>query len=74
MATIEAVHRRRAKTLVELLGERRARIIELRYRHGMKQDAIAIEIGISQRHVSRLIIVSLRIMREHGNVITGWDV
>jgi len=41
------------------LDEREKRILDLRFFHGMTQSQIAVEVGISQMHVSRLIARAL---------------
>jgi RNA polymerase sigma-B factor len=48
----------------EALDEREQRIIHLRFYQGLTQSQIAIELGISQMHVSRLIRAALEKMRE----------
>ena len=45
------------------LDERSRRIVELRFFHGWTQSEIAVEVGISQMHVSRLLRHSLELMR-----------
>jgi RNA polymerase sigma-B factor len=49
----------------EALDERERRIIHLRFYQGLTQSQIAVELGISQMHVSRLIRGALEKMREH---------
>jgi RNA polymerase sigma-B factor len=45
------------------LDERERRIVELRFFRGLTQSQIAVEIGISQMHVSRLLRRALHTMR-----------
>jgi RNA polymerase sigma-B factor len=49
----------------EALDDRERRIIHLRFYQGLTQSQIAVELGISQMHVSRLIRAALEKMREH---------
>jgi RNA polymerase sigma-B factor len=49
---------------LKALDERERRIIHLRFFEGLTQSQIALEIGISQMHVSRLIRRALEKMRE----------
>jgi len=46
------------------LDERERRIIHLRFYQGLTQSQIAVELGISQMHVSRLIRAALEKMRD----------
>jgi RNA polymerase sigma-B factor len=48
---------------LEGLDERERRIVELRFFRGLTQSQIAVEIGISQMHVSRLLRRALHTMR-----------
>jgi RNA polymerase sigma-B factor len=50
--------------LAALPTARERRIVELRFVHDMSQSRIAAELGISQVHVSRLLRMSLNIMRD----------
>jgi len=45
------------------LGERERRIVYLRYYHDMSQSEIAVEVGMSQVHVSRLLRAALETLR-----------
>jgi RNA polymerase sigma-B factor len=49
---------------LQALDERERRIIHLRFFEGLTQSQIALEVGISQMHVSRLIRRALEKMRE----------
>ena len=49
----------------EALDDRERRIVHLRFYQGLTQSQIAVELGISQMHVSRLIRGALGKMREH---------
>jgi RNA polymerase sigma-B factor len=49
---------------LKALDERERRILHLRFYEGLTQSQIAVQIGISQMHVSRLIRRSLEKMRE----------
>ena len=49
----------------EALDSRERRIIHLRFYQGLTQSQIAVELGISQMHVSRLIRGALEKMRDH---------
>jgi RNA polymerase sigma-B factor len=54
---------------LQALDERERRIIHLRFYQGLTQSQIAVELGISQMHVSRLIRAALEKLREeieHG--------
>lgn len=72
--TARAVRDREAHERVELtdvlaaafraLGPTCRRIVHLRFFHGLTQQQIAREVGVSQMHVSRLLASSLVTMRE----------
>jgi RNA polymerase sigma-B factor len=49
---------------LKALDDREQRIIHLRFYQGLTQSQIAVELGISQMHVSRLIRAALEAMRE----------
>lgn len=49
--------------LLEALGERERRIVQLRFYGGLSQTEIAEEVGLSQVHVSRLLRASLASMQ-----------
>src|SRR5581483_2780352 len=56
---LEAVENRVAvQMLLDALPEREQRIVYLRFFEGLTQSEIADEIGISQMHVSRLLVKS----------------
>jgi RNA polymerase sigma-B factor len=62
---LEGVENREAlKPLLAGLPERERRILLLRFFAGMTQSQIAIEVGISQMHVSRLLARTLVKLRE----------
>ena len=68
LGTVEAAYGRAEDrdllaTGLEALDERERRIIHLRFFDGLTQSQIAIEVGISQMHVSRLIRRGLEKMR-----------
>ncbi|HEX7522042.1 MAG TPA: SigB/SigF/SigG family RNA polymerase sigma factor [Acidimicrobiia bacterium] len=50
--------------LLEALPEREQQIVYLRYFEGLTQSEIADKVGISQMHVSRLLVRSLAMLRE----------
>ena len=57
----------------ELLGtlpEREQRIVYLRFFEGRTQSEIADEIGISQMHVSRLLVRSLATLGKHAALVS----
>ena len=61
-ANIEHVEVRESiKPLLEGLGEREKRILLLRFFKNMTQSQIAVEIGVSQMHVSRLLNRTLQV-------------
>jgi RNA polymerase sigma-B factor len=51
------------RPLLARLPEREQRILELRFARGMSQSQIAVEVGVSQMHVSRLLAKSLAKLR-----------
>jgi RNA polymerase sigma-B factor len=62
---LEGVENREAlKPLLASLPERERRILLLRFFAGMTQSQIAVEVGISQMHVSRLLARTLVRLRE----------
>lgn len=62
---LEGVENREAlKPLLAALPERERRILLLRFFAGMTQSQIAVEVGISQMHVSRLLARTLVRLRE----------
>jgi RNA polymerase sigma-B factor len=64
-AALEGVENREAlKPLLAGLPERERRILLLRFFAGMTQSQIAVEVGISQMHVSRLLARTLVRLRE----------
>jgi RNA polymerase sigma-B factor len=54
--------------LLSTLPEREQRIVYLRFFEGRTQSEIADEIGISQMHVSRLLVRSLASLGQHASV------
>jgi RNA polymerase sigma-B factor len=54
--------------LLRVLPQREQTIVYLRFFDGMTQSEIAERLGISQMHVSRLLIRSLERLREHAQV------
>jgi RNA polymerase sigma-B factor len=52
--------------LLQALPERERRIVYLRFYEGLTQAEIADEIGVSQMHVSRLLMKSLDALGEHA--------
>jgi RNA polymerase sigma-B factor len=64
-ADLERIENREAlKPLLENLPERERKIIALRFFANMTQSQIAIQLGISQMHVSRLLARTLADLRE----------
>ncbi|MFI5046103.1 MAG: SigB/SigF/SigG family RNA polymerase sigma factor [Acidimicrobiia bacterium] len=55
--------------LLSTLPEREQRIVYLRFFEGRTQSEIADEIGISQMHVSRLLVRSLARLGEHASLV-----
>jgi RNA polymerase sigma-B factor len=54
------------EALLELLPERERRIVELRFFDGLTQSEIAAQVGVSQMHVSRLLVKSLELLARHA--------
>jgi RNA polymerase sigma-B factor len=52
--------------LLSVLPEREQRIVYLRFFEGLTQSEIAAEVGISQMHVSRLLVRSLETLGSHA--------
>jgi len=52
--------------LLEVLPEREQKIVYLRFFAGLTQSEIADEVGISQMHVSRLLVRSLETLGQHA--------
>ncbi|HEY9376100.1 MAG TPA: sigma-70 family RNA polymerase sigma factor, partial [Jiangellaceae bacterium] len=63
-ALVGVENREALKPLLASLPERERRILLLRFFAGMTQSQIAIEVGISQMHVSRLLARTLVRLRE----------
>lgn len=61
MEVVENLHA--LKPLVEQLGERDRRILQMRFGEEMTQSEIGAELGVSQMHVSRLLTKSLTRLR-----------
>jgi RNA polymerase sigma-B factor len=55
--------------MLAVLPEREQRIVYLRFFEGLTQSEIAEEIGISQMHVSRLLVRSLETLGEHASLV-----
>ena len=67
----DAVENRLAvELLLEALPERERRIVYLRFFDGLTQSEIAEQIGISQMHVSRLLVKSLDLLSAHARTLT----
>ena len=49
-----------------MLPEREQTIVYLRFFEGLTQSEIAARVGISQMHVSRLLVRSLETLSEHA--------
>ena len=67
------VDREAARTYLCLLPEREQRILYLRFFHEMTQSHIAVQLGISQMHVSRLISSACRRVREEVEGTEGFE-
>ena len=57
--------------MLAVLPEREQKIVYLRFFEGMTQSEIAEEIGISQMHVSRLLVRSLETLGQHASARRG---
>jgi len=55
--------------MLSVLPDREQRIVYLRFFEGMTQSEIAEEIGISQMHVSRLLVRSLETLGQHASLV-----
>jgi RNA polymerase sigma-B factor len=55
--------------MLAVLPEREQRIVCLRFFEGLTQSEIAEQIGISQMHVSRLLVRSLETLGEHASLV-----
>jgi RNA polymerase sigma-B factor len=55
--------------MLAVLPEREQKIVYLRFFEGMTQSEIAEEIGISQMHVSRLLVRSLETLGHHASLV-----
>lgn len=55
--------------MLAVLPEREQKIVYLRFFEGMTQSEIAEEIGISQMHVSRLLVRSLETLGQHASLV-----
>ncbi len=55
--------------LLAVLPEREQRIVYLRFFEGLTQSEIAAEVGISQMHVSRLLVRSLETLGSHAATV-----
>jgi len=56
------------KTAMKELGDRERQVLTLRYFDGYTQREIARKIDISQTHVSRILLVAIRVLRKNMNV------
>jgi RNA polymerase sigma-B factor len=56
--------------LLDLLPEREQRIVYLRFFEGLTQSEIAEQVGVSQMHVSRLLMKSLEDLSAHARTLT----
>jgi RNA polymerase sigma-B factor len=64
---LDAVENRVAvEVMLQVLPERERRIVYLRFFEGLTQSEIADEVGISQMHVSRLLVKSLEMLSAHA--------
>ena len=55
--------------MLAVLPERQQRIVYLRFFEGLTQSEIAERIGISQMHVSRLLVRSLETLGQHASLV-----
>ena len=55
--------------LLSLLPEREQTIVYLRFFEGLTQSEIAEHVGISQMHVSRLLVRSLETLSAHTSAV-----
>jgi RNA polymerase sigma-B factor len=55
--------------MLSVLPERQQRIVYLRFFEGLTQSEIAEQIGISQMHVSRLLVRSLETLGQHASLV-----
>jgi len=55
--------------MLSVLPDREQKIVYLRFFEGMTQSEIAEEIGISQMHVSRLLVRSLETLAQHASLV-----
>jgi RNA polymerase sigma-B factor len=55
--------------MLSVLPEREQKIVYLRFFEGLTQSEIAEEIGISQMHVSRLLVRSLETLGQHASLV-----
>jgi RNA polymerase sigma-B factor len=56
---------------LDALPEREQRIVYLRFYEGLTQSEIADEVGISQMHVSRLLVKSLDLLASRAERMHG---
>ena len=59
------------ESLLDVLPEREQRIVYLRFYEGLTQSEIADEVGISQMHVSRLLVKSLDLLASRAERMHG---
>ncbi len=55
--------------MLAVLPEREQQIVYLRFFEGLTQSEIAEQIGISQMHVSRLLVRSLETLGSHAALV-----
>ncbi|MFI1825631.1 sigma-70 family RNA polymerase sigma factor [Streptomyces sp. NPDC020412] len=60
------VDREAVRPLIERLPERERRVLYLRFFHGMTQENIAAEFGVSQVHVSRILATTCAHLRRRA--------
>jgi RNA polymerase sigma-B factor len=56
--------------LLSLLPEREKQIVYLRFFEGLTQSEIAERVGVSQMHVSRLLVKSLELLSRHATLVS----
>jgi RNA polymerase sigma factor (sigma-70 family) len=61
--------RKKYVSMSAILNDRQLHIIQMYYQHNLTQAEIAAELGISQRHVGRIIAESLDLLRAADNLL-----